>query len=58
VAVGGARSIADLLFNTSPREPAIYAVVGLILLGVALAACVAPARRATRVSPTEALHAD
>lgn len=58
VAVGVAGGIADLLFETSPRKPAVFAVVGLTLLGVTLAECVAPARRATIVSPTEALHVD
>jgi predicted permease len=58
VAIGVAGGIADLLFETSPRDPAVFATVGFTLLGVALAACVAPARRAARVSPTEALRAD
>ena len=55
--VGGGR-LADLLFDTSPREPAILAGVGLLLLVVASVASLAPARRAARVNPTEALRAD
>jgi hypothetical protein len=58
VAVGVAGGIADLLFETSPREPAVFATVGITLLAVALVACLAPARRATRVSPAAALRAD
>jgi putative ABC transport system permease protein len=56
--LAGAGGIADLLYDTSPREPAVFATVGLTLLGVALAACIAPAWRAARVSPTVALQAD
>jgi predicted permease len=54
----GGRWIADLLFDTSPREPVVLAVVGLALLAVAMVASLTPARRAARVNPTEALRAD
>ncbi|AHG88864.1 permease [Gemmatirosa kalamazoonensis] len=58
LALVGARWVADLLFDTSPREPTVIAAVAVSLLGVAAAASLVPARRATRVNPTEALRAD
>ncbi len=58
LALLGAPLIADLLFDTSPRDPVVLGVVGLALLAVSAAASLAPARRAARVSPTVALRAD
>ncbi len=52
------RRIADLLFDTSPRDPAIYLAVIAVLLLVAVVASLVPARRATRVDPAEVLRAD
>ncbi len=39
-----------------PRDPLTFAAVGALLLAVALAACMVPARRASRVDPIVALH--
>lgn len=50
------RLLASLLYEVSPRDPATMAVVAGILLAVALAACLVPARRAARVAPLEALR--
>ena len=50
--------IADLLFDTSAHDPAVFAAVGALLLGVAGAASLSPARRALRVNPAVALRAD
>jgi ABC-type antimicrobial peptide transport system permease subunit len=58
LALNGARWIEPLLFDTSPRNPAIFAVVAIVLLVVALLASVVPAWRASRVDPIEALRAD
>ena len=47
-----------LLFDTSPRDPAIFGLVAVVLLVVALFASVVPAWRASRVDPIEALRTD
>jgi putative ABC transport system permease protein len=39
-------------------DPVVLIAVALILLGVGFAACYLPARRATRIDPVIALHAD
>lgn len=48
--------VADLPFETSPREPSIYVGVALLLLLVAVVASLVPARRAARVDPVEVLR--
>ena len=58
VALAGSRLIESLLYGISPRDPEVFAVTTLILLGVALLACWLPARRAARLSPIEALRTD
>jgi len=54
--VGVARAMARLLYGVSPTDLATYAVVSLIWLAVACAACYLPARRAARLDPTMALR--
>ncbi len=51
-----ARLLASQLYEVSPTDPATYAGVGAILFLVGVAACYLPARRAAKVSPTEALR--
>jgi len=58
VAALGANWIAPLLFRQSPHDPLVFAAVGLILLGVAIAASSIPAARAARVDPKAALQSD
>lgn len=43
--------IAVLTMGVSPSDPATYVVIAAVLAVVALAACYAPARRATKVDP-------
>lgn len=47
-----------LLWNTSPREPLVFATVALLLTIVACAACYAAARRAVGVTGLEALRSE
>ena len=58
LALASGRFIAALLFDTSPRDPLVIAGVALVLLLVALVASLAPARRALRVNPMQALRTD
>jgi len=52
------RSMASLLFQVSPRDPIAFTAAAVVLLLVSLAACLVPARRATRVDPTESLRCE
>jgi putative ABC transport system permease protein len=50
------RYLESLLFHVSPRDPVAFGVSGAVLLLVSAAACLIPARRATRVNPIDALR--
>lgn len=53
-----ARTLRTMLYGVSPWDPLTLSATGLILLAVAAAACVLPARRAMRVDPMVALRAE
>ena len=51
-----ARYLEAQLYNTSPFDPAVYAIVAALLLAVVTLACLMPARRALRIAPSDALR--
>jgi ABC-type antimicrobial peptide transport system permease subunit len=54
LAVG--RYLESLLYQVSPRDPLAFGASAALLLAVSVAACLIPARRATRVNPVDALR--
>lgn len=58
VAAGIARYVSAQLFGASSTDVLTMAVIAVLLLLVALAACYIPARRAMRVDPMEALRCE
>jgi putative ABC transport system permease protein len=54
--VGLSRYLASLFFGVSPANPATYLEVALIMISIALVACLLPAWRAIRVNPMVALR--
>jgi ABC-type antimicrobial peptide transport system permease subunit len=61
ITIGGAaalalsRTIAALLYATSPTDPITFGLMVLLLGGVAMIAALVPAIRAARVVPMEVL---
>ena len=57
-AIGLCRYLRSMLFEISPTDPMTHAGVAGFLLMVAVAACLVPAWRATRVDPAKSLRAE
>jgi putative ABC transport system permease protein len=57
-AIGSARLVESLLYQTSAADPIVLAAASTVMLIVALAGCAIPALRAARVDPTITLRND
>jgi predicted permease len=58
VAFASARVLSSMLFEVSPYDPVLTAGAVSMLMAVATAACLLPARRAAAVEPMRALRAE
>ncbi|WP_083682656.1 ABC transporter permease [Archangium sp. Cb G35] len=52
------RVMSSILYGVAPHDPLTFVAVAVVLLGVALVACLVPARRAMRVDPAVSLRAE
>jgi predicted permease len=52
------RGLEALLFEVKPTDPVTLGAVGLVLLAIAAAASLGPARRAMRIDPAEAMRVE
>ena len=55
-ALGLSRYLQSLLYAVRPTDAPTFVAVALLLMGISLAACYMPARRATKVDPIVALR--
>jgi putative ABC transport system permease protein len=58
LSVASTRVLRASLYEVSPLEPRIYVLTTVLLLGVAVLACMVPAWHATRTDPIKALRAE
>ena len=56
--VGAVQLVRSMLYATRPLDPAVFALVSVVLLAVAGAACLGPAWRASRLDPMQALRTE
>jgi predicted permease len=56
IAAAGARMMSTLLYGIQPSDIRTYLLSLVVLIAVALLACLIPSRRATSIDPTEALR--
>ena len=57
-AAEASRVLRDMLYETRPLDPWVFAAVAALLLTVAAIACLLPAWRASRVDPMQALRTE
>ena len=57
LAAGIGKLLSGLLYRVSPFDPVVL-IAAVVLSTTAMLACYLPARRVTRVVPTEALRAE
>jgi putative ABC transport system permease protein len=57
-AFGLSKVLRTILVQITPSDPLTFVAISVLLTGVAIAACLVPARRATRVDPLTALRAE
>jgi predicted permease len=58
VAFGMTRFMQSLLFEIDPVDPATFAAIAVVLLGVAMVAGLVPARRAAKIDPLRSLRTE
>lgn len=58
LSMAATRLLQSSLYEVSPQEPRVLVGTALLLLAVSAAACLAPAYRATRTDPIEALRTE
>jgi putative ABC transport system permease protein len=56
--VAATRLIRSLLYGTTPLDPAVFALAALLLLAVAVVACLVPAWHAAQLDPMQALRTE
>jgi ABC-type antimicrobial peptide transport system permease subunit len=54
----GDRVLSSLLYEVSPTDAVTLIAVGMVLIAVAIAATLIPARASTRIDPSVALRAE
>jgi len=58
ISLAAGRLVASRLYGVSPRDPMVVALCAGVLVAVAIVACLAPARRATKVDPMVTLRVE
>jgi len=58
IAAASTRVLTGLLVGVTTHDPVTFVAMPLVLLAVSVAACLIPARRATKVEPVDALRAE
>jgi ABC-type antimicrobial peptide transport system permease subunit len=58
VALASTRLLGTLLYDVETGDPAVFATMSLMLIGVGMLASYLPARRASNVDPIESLRSD